>query len=112
MTKAELIETVARATQLEKKTAARSHRAYLRPHRARDSQGQALLGARLRHLLSAPPPRASGLQPAHAESDDDSGRAHDRFSPRTAAQKGAVAKRGCRTSRARAAGAIALPPDS
>ena len=62
-----------------------SHRTDLRSDRARDSQGQALLGARLRHLLSTPPPRASGLQSAHAGSDDDPGRAHHRFPSRAKA---------------------------
>src|SRR6202043_3921666 len=66
------------------------HRAALRSYRARHPQRQALLGARLRHLLGAPPSPARGLQPADPESDDDSGRTHRRFPPSAKAEEGSV----------------------
>ena len=93
MTKAELIETVARATHLEKKTAARAIELTF-DHIARAIRkdkrfwvpGFGTFSVRRRR------PRA-GLQPAHAESDDDSGRAHRRFPPRAETQERACSRK-------------------
>src|SRR5208337_1338342 len=72
------------------KTGRRHFRPRLRTNCALDSQGQALLGARLRHFFRAPAPRPRRLQSAHQRAHDHSGGPHRRLSSRAAAEEGSL----------------------
>ena len=90
MTKAELIEAIARSTHQPKKVVATTLDLGVRPYRALDSQGQALLGARLRHFLRPQAPDACRFQSTHERADDHPGGAHGRLSRCAAAKEGAL----------------------